>query len=81
MKDGLSHCSRMCIKLNQECPVNSCRMWIDYPEDKNCSLVAIYEHGCMTLRQIGDRLNISFARVKQLEQRALIKLKRNKMIL
>ena len=30
----------------------------------------------MTLRQIGERLGISFARVKQLESRALEKLKK-----
>ncbi|MHA1952177.1 MAG: sigma factor-like helix-turn-helix DNA-binding protein [Candidatus Thorarchaeota archaeon] len=30
----------------------------------------------MTLRQVGERLGISFARVKQIEESALIKLRR-----
>ena len=74
--DGLKHCSRKCRELSQSCPVESCRMWIDYEEEYNCSLVSIYENGPMTLRQVGERLGISFARVKQLETRALLKMRR-----
>ncbi len=74
--DGLRPCSRICQKLQTPCPHETCRLWIDYKEEYNCSLVSIYENGPMTLRQIGDRLGISFARVKQLEQRALLKMRR-----
>jgi DNA-directed RNA polymerase sigma subunit (sigma70/sigma32) len=31
----------------------------------------------MTLREIGDRLGISFARVKQIESKAIARLKNN----
>jgi DNA-directed RNA polymerase sigma subunit (sigma70/sigma32) len=51
-------------------------MWIDYEDEMNCSLISIYQNGPMTLRQVGERLGISFARVKQIEESALIKLKR-----
>tara|TARA_Y100000310_G_scaffold342423_2_gene445626 strand:- start:440 stop:586 length:147 start_codon:yes stop_codon:yes gene_type:complete len=39
-------------------------------------LIAIYENGRMTLREVAERLGISFARVKQIETQALEKLKK-----
>tara|TARA_R100000664_G_C2757956_1_gene146536 strand:- start:3659 stop:3829 length:171 start_codon:yes stop_codon:yes gene_type:complete len=51
-------------------------MWIDHEEEFNCTLVSIYENGTLTLRQVGERLGISFARVKQIEQKALLKMRR-----
>jgi hypothetical protein len=76
MKDGMRACSRMCRDLGVECDQEECRMWIDHPEDNNCTLISIYENGNMTLREVGKRLGISFARVKQIEEKALIKLRR-----
>tara|TARA_Y100000034_G_scaffold13415_1_gene14068 strand:- start:165 stop:422 length:258 start_codon:yes stop_codon:yes gene_type:complete len=76
MNDGLLKCSRHCINEKVECDNKECRLWIDYKEEYNCSLISIYEHGPMTLRQVAERLGISFARVKQLESRALEKLKK-----
>ena len=75
MKDGMRSCSRECRKSKSCCTVSDCRYYIDFAEDYNCCLIAIYEHGPMTLRQIGDRLGISFARVKQIETVALGKMK------
>lgn len=74
--DGLRPCARKCIELKLGCPNTECRLWIDYPSENNCTLVSVYENGNMTLRQVGERIGISFARVKQLEQRALIKMRR-----
>ena len=76
MKDGLRACSRNCIDTKKECAESECRMWIDFGEEYNCSLISIYENGCMTLREIGDRLGISFARVKQIESAALQKIRK-----
>ena len=76
MKDGMRMCSRMCKELNVKCDQKDCRMWIEYPEDNNCTLISIYENGNMTLREVGKRLGISFARVKQIEEKALTKLRR-----
>lgn len=75
-KDGLSSCSRICMHKKQLCPEKDCRKWIDFPEDYNCCLISIYEHGNMTLREVADRLGISFARVKQIESAALEKIKK-----
>jgi hypothetical protein len=80
MKDGLLKCSRHCMNNEIECDNRECRLWIDYKEEYNCSLISIYEQGPMTLREVAERLGISFARVKQLETRALEKLKKRSTI-
>lgn len=74
--DGLRVCSRKCVELNIECPCTDCRLWVNFPDEKNCSLISIHENDGMTLREIGERLEISFARVKQIEQKAIEKIKR-----
>ena len=79
-KDGLSACSRKCKDLEVGCPNKECRLWIDYKNDLNCTLISIYENGPMTLRQIAERSGISFARVKQIETKALIKIKSGKKL-
>ena len=68
------------MKKGVNCHNHQCKYWIKYEEEFNCSLVSIYENGQMTLRQIGDRLGISFARVKQIETEALKKIKKNPLI-
>jgi|TARA_Y100000034_G_scaffold133920_1_gene200909 hypothetical protein len=74
--DGLLGCSKYCLKNDISCPLTECRLWIDYDKEHNCSLISIYENGKMTLREVADRLGISFARVKQIETKALGKLKK-----
>jgi len=51
-------------------------MWIEYSADYNCTLVAVYEQGRMTLREVAERTGVSFARIKQIESAALKKLKK-----
>jgi DNA-directed RNA polymerase specialized sigma subunit len=51
---------------------------MEYEDDFNCAVIAVKKNGRMTLREIGERLSISFVRVKQIQDRALQKL-RNKM--
>ena len=79
-KDGLKACSRKCRDLSTPCPAKECRLWIDFKSDYNCTLISIYENGPMTLRQIAERLGISFARVKQIETKALMKIKNTKIL-
>tara|TARA_R100001079_G_scaffold96286_1_gene59538 strand:+ start:378 stop:632 length:255 start_codon:yes stop_codon:yes gene_type:complete len=80
MKNGLRACSMQCISNNKKCQKSDCRLYIDYPEEYNCSLISIYENGPMTLRQIGDRIGVSFARIKQIESKALNKIKNSSLI-
>ncbi len=75
--DGLLACSRKCVELNINCPHSDCKHWIDFPKENNCSLVSINHNGSMTLRQIAERLHLSFARIKQIETKALIKIRKH----
>ena len=67
-------CKTAVVLRNEPCGECKCRMWLDYKEDLNCTLVAVDKHGPMTLRETGDRLGISFVRVKQIQDVALGKL-------
>jgi hypothetical protein len=75
-EDGLLECSRRCLKHKTDCIDNECKFWIDYKDEQNCTLISIYENGRMTLRQVAERLGISFARVKQIETQAMEKIKK-----
>ena len=77
MKDRLRACARQCLQDKKECANSECRLFIDFKEEYNCCLISIRENGDMTLREIGDR----FARVKQIESAALLKMKKKKAIL
>ena len=51
-------------------------MWLDYADDLNCTHIAIKKNGRMTLKEVGERLNISYVRVTQIEKEAIKKLKK-----
>ncbi len=69
-------CFKQCQTENQACNQTECRLWINYEDDLNCTIVAVNKHpdSKMTLREVADRLGISFVRVKQIEEKALNKL-------
>ena len=73
-EDHLPQCSKDCLRDNKSCEKSSCRMFIEYEQDNNCSLVAIYQSGPMTLDEVSKRLNISLVRVSQIEKEAMKKL-------
>ena len=73
--DGLRNCSRKCMNNKTQCKDQTCRLWQDYPDEYNCTLVSVYENGPMTLREVAEREHLSFARIKQIESKALKKLK------
>jgi hypothetical protein len=79
-KNGLRPCAIKCQELNVKCPCKECRLWIDFEDDLNCTLIAVDEHGSMTLREIAERLGVSFARVKQIETKALQKIKNTNIL-
>ena len=37
-KEQIPECASKCMKTGYMCTKLNCRMWIDYPEDQNCSL-------------------------------------------
>tara|TARA_Y100000296_G_scaffold81449_1_gene108664 strand:+ start:663 stop:905 length:243 start_codon:yes stop_codon:yes gene_type:complete len=67
-------CCNCCIVNDAKCPIKKCDQWINYKKDLNCALIAVEKNGAMTLREIADRLEISFVRVKQIQDKALLKL-------
>ena len=69
-------CARACKSHNVSCPVSECRNWMDYEEDHNCAVIAAFDHDKLTLREVAERLKLSFVRVKQIEDTALVKLKK-----
>jgi len=73
----LKECSEKCLELGVNCPVEECRMWIDYDTDLNCTNITIERNGKMTLREISKRFGLSFVRIKQLQDKALRKLGKN----
>ncbi len=75
--DGLLECSRKCIELKVDCPNTDCKHWIQFSKENNCSLISVNRNGSMTLRQIAERLQLSFARIKQIETKALSKIKKH----
>lgn len=60
--------------------MTDCRQWISYADDLNCTLIAVDKHGKMTLREVSERLGVSFVRIKQIQDKALLKASKNKDI-
>ena len=67
-------CYETCQKLKTPCKQKECRCWMEYEGDLNCAIVAVKKHGTLTLREIGERLSLSFVRIKQIQDYALKKL-------
>ena len=74
LNTDIPECSKACIKNSVSCPIKDCRSWIDYEEDLNCTSIAVEKHCSMTLREVSDRLGVSFVRIKQIEDKVMGKL-------
>ena len=37
-------CFKQCESANESCKEKECRLWIDYEEDLNCTMVAVNSH-------------------------------------
>ena len=74
----MKECAKRCEELNVSCPCGDCRLWIDHEEDLNCTLHAVKNNhtGELTLREVADRMGISFVRVKQIQDQAARKVVR-----
>ncbi|MCK9596305.1 hypothetical protein M0R19_03935 [Candidatus Pacearchaeota archaeon] len=66
---------------NVVCDKINCRFWINFKEDNNCCFCSINKYKELTLREIGERLNLSHVSIHKLERKALhkvtLKLKNN----
>lgn len=68
-------CTEACKTLEEPCPNQECRKWINFEEDLNCIDICVEKNGSLTLREVSKRLGCSFVRVKQIEESVLEKLK------
>ena len=66
-------CYNKCRLLKKPCEVKDCRLWLDYPEDLNCTEIAVRKEGDMVLRQVAVRLHLTPSRIKQIENKAIAK--------
>ena len=70
-------CIESCMTNNQACQNKECRNWMDYAEDLNCAAVCARQNGPLSLRDVAKRIGVSYVRIKQIEEAALKKIKRN----
>jgi len=71
----MRNCAKECYLKKKDCSNSECRLWLDFPEDNNCTLVAVEKNGPMTLKEIARRHNISIVRAKQIVDSSLVKIK------
>ena len=74
----MRECAKRCEELYTSCPCKDCRLWIDYSEDLNCTLHAVKNNhtGELTLREVADRIGVSFVRIKQIQDQAVKKVEK-----
>ena len=70
----MKECAKSLMEYDVGCPCEECRLWINYEEDQNCTLIAVNKNKNMTLREVADRMGVSFVRVKQIQDAACKKL-------
>lgn len=78
------NCLETCKTLDVSCPNSDCRNWINYEPELNCVLrtIEVAEESSvqLTLRDVSQRIGCSFVRVKQIEEEALKKINKSKII-
>jgi len=69
-------CFEVHEKWNVGCDQTKCRNWMDFGEDLNCAVVCSrkYDNG-LSLREVAERMGVSFPRISQIEHAAFRKLK------
>ena len=69
----------ICDKIVEEdkvpCDVCDCKNYIEYESDLNCILICARKNGPLTLEEASKRLGVSYVRIKQIEDKAIKKLR------
>ena len=72
----MNECAKTCLKKNKSCKEHTCRLWLDYSDDLNCTLISVGKNGKMTLNEAAKRLNLSIVRIKPIQDKAIQKLQK-----
>jgi hypothetical protein len=72
--------SPTCFEVHEKwqlgCDEKSCRNWIDYDGDSNCAIVCARKNpNGLSLREVADRMGVSFPRISQVEHGTFEKLR------
>ncbi len=68
-------------KYKVSCDQKSCRHWIDYEEDLNCSVVCARKHdNGLSVREVAKRVGVSFPRISQIEKAVFKKLEKHNLL-
>ena len=69
-------CFEVQEKWQLACDVTACRNYINYEQDLNCAVVCARRNdNGLSLREVADRMGVSFPRISQIEHGAFKKLK------
>lgn len=70
-------CFEVHEKWRLPCDQTECRNYMSFEEDLNCAVVCARKHeNGLSLREVADRMGVSFPRVSQIEHAAFDKLMR-----
>ena len=72
--------SPTCFEVHEKwrlpCDQSECRNFMKFEEDLNCAVVCARKHeNGLSLREVADRMGVSFPRISQIEHGAFKKLK------
>ena len=71
----MKKCAEEVMENDNPCEKKDCRLWLCYGKDLNCTLFSVKKNGKMGLKEIGERLGLSYVRISQIEKEAIRKLK------
>ena len=74
----MKKCLQKCVLEDRPCTQKDCRGWIEYEDDLNCSFLSIKKYKILTLEEVAKRLGLSIVRIKQIQDKALQKLQKNR---
>lgn len=77
--------NQTCYGIHQKhcvsCDDKKCKNWIDYEEDLNCAVICARKNqNGLSLRDVALRMGVSFPRVSQIENEAMKKIKKRKLL-
>jgi hypothetical protein len=71
-------CFKVCKEKSVACPIHDCRYWVEHQQSYNCTFGVIENaNGPLTLEKVGEILNLTAARISQIQTEAIKKIKKS----